>query len=66
MKPVRGCESRMGKNSGWGYMGFFSRLFPPRSDGTPVSDDWSSLPSRALAARRAAEHSSKHSCSYQN
>ena len=26
-------------------MGFFSRLFQPRSDGTPVSDDWSSLPS---------------------
>lgn len=26
-------------------MGFFSRLFQPRSDGAPVTDDWSSLPS---------------------
>ena len=25
-------------------MGFFSRLFQPRADGQPVTDDWSSLP----------------------
>ncbi len=25
-------------------MGFFSRLFQPRPDGTPVADDWTSLP----------------------
>ncbi len=25
-------------------MGFFSRLFPPRADGRPVPDDWTSLP----------------------
>lgn len=25
-------------------MGFFSRLFQPRDDGQPVSDDWTSLP----------------------
>jgi hypothetical protein len=25
-------------------MGFFSRLFKPRPDGLPISDDWSSLP----------------------
>ena len=25
-------------------MGFFSRLFQPRADGQPVTDDWTSLP----------------------
>ncbi|CAM3496801.1 CZB domain-containing protein [Paracidovorax anthurii] len=25
-------------------MGFFSRLFPPRADGLPALDDWTSLP----------------------
>lgn len=25
-------------------MGFFSRLFPPRADGKPISDEWTSLP----------------------
>ena len=25
-------------------MGFFSRLFQPRADGKPVSDDWTALP----------------------
>ena len=25
-------------------MGFFSRLFQPRADGRPVTDDWTSLP----------------------
>ena len=34
----------MGKNSGWGYMGFFSRLFQPRPDGLQTHSDWSRLP----------------------
>ena len=34
----------MGKNSGWGYMGFFSRLFQPRPDGLQTNSDWSRLP----------------------
>ena len=25
-------------------MGFFSRLFPPRADGKPISDEWTVLP----------------------
>ncbi len=31
-------------------MGFFSRLFQPRADGRPVSDDWTSLPNDSQAS----------------
>ena len=31
-------------------MGFFSRLFQPRTDGRPVQDDWTSLPQDSRAS----------------